>query len=542
MKKARFKLLALAVMTVLGTSCSPAALPSSAPSSHIDQASTKISATVGPAESTSTATPYPVTTRATVGPSQTDFPSGFNTLTGLMAADPSLLTIPAVLVSVSHFPPSARPQSGLSFAPYVFEFSITTGETRFLAVFYGEAPAPQVPMTGNCGVRGEPFIQTDLLLGNRGWFDANQNGFQDPGEEVVAGVCVNLYDVNGKVLQQTTTDSNGYYGFNVQTSQTYKVGFVKPSGLNFTKENVGQPNLDSNADPNTGMTADMTLSQDDLSWDAGLVADPASSAPTPDPSSTPEAALGPVRSGRLFYKYVAGSFTDSCLIDAFASPEVLSQIPHCAFVTHEVEGGGSMISLDRFNKIALENEKNAIPAFEYASNLFTQQPPAGGLPAKQLNVFYAFLNQSGWTYDPLYQAYLRYVDTADKNSAGVLHPEIDRLTGRQLHFENVIIVMADTDVVSPTNLNIHLDEGNDGYAYLFRDGQMYKIRWSTRAGAYEKQTALRHPMQFVNMDGSPAALKPGHTWVIIVTPFSYFAEQTPGSYLVRYAAPQGEMR
>src|SRR5258708_8958882 len=156
MKKARFKLLALAVMPVLGTSCSPAALPSSAPSSHIDKASTKIPATVGPAESTSRATPYSVRTRATVGPSQTDFPSGFNTLTGLMAADPSLLTIPAVLVSVSHFPPSARPQSGLSFAPYVFEFSITTGETRFLAVFYGDAPAPQGRMTGNCGVRGEP--------------------------------------------------------------------------------------------------------------------------------------------------------------------------------------------------------------------------------------------------------------------------------------------------------------------------------------------------------------------------------------------------
>jgi hypothetical protein len=54
-----------------------------------------------------------------------------NPLTGLAVEDPSLLQIPATLLSISHFPVTARPQAGLSFAPYVFEIYITEGATVF---------------------------------------------------------------------------------------------------------------------------------------------------------------------------------------------------------------------------------------------------------------------------------------------------------------------------------------------------------------------------------------------------------------------------
>ena len=100
--------------------------------------------------------------------------------------------------------------------------------------------------------------------------------------------------------------------------------------------------------------------------------------------------------------------------------------------------------------------------------------------------------------------------------------------------------MADTDVVSRTNIDIHLDEGNSGDAYLFRDGRLFPINWSTKADTYEKKTGLRRPIQFLNDDGSPAALKPGHTWVTIITPFSSVKAQQPGMYLVKYAPPDGE--
>src|ERR1043165_9234312 len=142
-----------------------------------------------------------------------------NPLTGLPVADPTLLQLPALLVSISHFPVTARPQAGLSFAPYVFEIYITEGATRFLTTFYGEFPAPEVPIVGNCPVRRDPFTQTAMILGNQVWLDVNKDNIQQPWERGVGGVCVNLYDPNGTLLQQTTTDSNGYYGFNVQPGQ-----------------------------------------------------------------------------------------------------------------------------------------------------------------------------------------------------------------------------------------------------------------------------------------------------------------------------------
>ena len=491
---------------------------------------------------TFTPTPQSTSTPASYGPDQVNFPSNVNPLTGQPVADPSLFKIPAMLVSISNFPPAARPQAGLSFAPYVFQFSITQGDDRFLTVFYGEFPYPEVPVTGNCEVRQGAFVKTGTILGSRVWFDANQNGILDPGEGGVGGVCVNLYDANGNLIQQTTTDSNGYYGFNVQSGEDYTIEFVKPDDMEFAQSNIGDDSHDSDANPSNGKTPLIHVSGDDLSWDAGLIVSPNAATPTGTPVPLPEASIGPVRSGRLLYAYVAHFFTDSGLVYAFASPEVFAKIPMCYCVVHDVEGGGNMLDLQRFKTITLENGKKSDSNFNYTGNLYADQPPAGGVPASQLNVFYAYLNQSGWTYDPLSQSWLRSTDTADPNNAGVLHPDVDRLNGRQLHFENVIVVMADTDVVEPTNLDIHLDPGNTGYAFLFRDGLMYKIRWSTLADDYEKQTGFERPIRFINADGSPAALKPGHTWVIIVTPFSYFSEGQGGAYLVRYVAPQGEAR
>ena len=514
------------------------------PAATLQPESTQTSTSTPTQQQTSTATfiatPQSTSTPSSYGPD--NFPANINPLTGQPVADPSLLSIPAMLVSISNFPATARPQAGLSFAPYVFEFSITEGANRFLTAFYGEFPFPEVPVTGGCEVRQGVFMKTGTLLGNQVWLDANSNGIQDPGEEGVGGVCVNLDDANGNLIQQTTTDSNGYYGFNVESGDDYTIEFVKPDGMEFTQPNVADDDHDSDADPSTGKTKLIHVTGDDLSWDAGLIASSNAATPTGTLTPLPEASIGPVRSGRLLYSYISHFFSNSGLVYAFASPEVLVKIPMCYCVVHDVDSGGNMLDLERFKEISLDNQRRKSSDFNYDSNLYRDQPPAGGVPASQINVFYANLDQSGWTYDPLYRSWLRSTDTSDPNSAGVLHLDTDRLNGRQLHFENVIIVMADTDVVEPTNLDIHLDPGNTNDAFLFRDGLMYKIKWSTLAGDYEKKTGFERPIRFINADGSPAALKPGHTWVIIVTPFSYFAEGQSGSYLIRYIPPQGEAR
>jgi hypothetical protein len=533
---------AVITFALLVNGCAPGNVSGLGPGTTGPQPTTETSTSTVQAPA-APASPQPTAAPVTYGPEPEDFPAGINPLTGQEVRDPELLKVPAVLISISHFPATARPQAGLSFAPYVFEFSITGGETRFLAAFYGQYPAPETPIRGDCQVRPDIFTQSATLLGNRVWLDLDANGLQSPDEPGIPGICVDLYDAGGGLIESTSTDLNGYFGFNVKPGASYSLGFRRPPYLDFTRANVGNDDADSDPDPMNGRTNNIAVQQDDLLWDAGMFPNALYVAPTPDPLTAPKAEVGPVRSGRLLYRYIGDFFQDSCLIYAFASSEVLPLIPHCSFVTHEVSGGGFMLDISRMKAIAEDNQrKTSSRPFNYTSNVFSDRVPAGGRPGMQINEFWASLNQSAWKYDPLYQAYLRYVDTADKNAPGVLHAEVDRLTGRQLHFENVVIVMADTDVVSPTNLDIHLDQGSSGYAFLFRDGREFPIKWSTRSGAYEQQTGFRRPIAFVNNDGSPAALKPGHTWIIIVTPFSTVKEQQPGVYFVGYAAPKGEAR
>jgi len=530
-------LLLLSVVVLIFLACAAAGGTATQSAPMVVETQTALPAAVLTLDPTSTPVPQPFATPSSFGPDRESFPKGYNPLSGQPVEDPGMLRIPAMLISISHFPPVARPQAGLSFAPWVFEFYITEGATRFLSVFHGAFPQPEIPITGNCEIRKEPFTQTAQILGNQVWLDKNKNGRQESYEPGVGGICVNLYDEAGKLVQSTTTDTNGYYGFNVQPAK-YTVEFVLPEWLSFTTQNVGDENADSDADQLSGR-ADANVHSTVLYLDAGLI--PSEQLiPTPSESTKlPKAQVGPVRSGRLMYADIAGFFQDSCLIYAFASAEVLSEIPKCSMVTHEDAGGGSMLTLERLQAIAQDNKNHTRGGFNYASNLFTEEAPEGGVPAKQINVYVALLNQSGWTYDPLYGSWLRFVDDADNATAGQLHADTDRLTGRQLHFENFVIIFPEVDVVSPTNLDIHLEQGSIGPAVLFRDGMKYDIRWSTKAGEYEKNTGERRPMQFVNLDGSPAALKPGSTWIFVASPYSIVSDEGGGTWKLRYYAPAG---
>ena len=511
-----FHVIQIILIVFLLSGCiSTAVLPTDTPLSQTNIA-TEISSPQ--AEATQTAVPTPVN----------------SPLTGLPVEDPSLLRFPALLVSISHFPVEARPQAGLSFAPYVFEIYITEGATRFLTTFYGEFPAPEVPILGDCEVRREIFSQTATILGNQVWQDENQNGIHELGENGIGGVCVNLYDEAGTLLQQTTTDSNGYYGFNVHPGK-YILEVRKPPGMEFAQKDAGTEANNSDVDQATGRTEALDITSSLLDVDAGLIplSIPAAA------SELPPAKVGPVRSGRLIYADIAAFFPDSCLIYAFASAEVLEQLPYCAFVDHDIQGGGYMLGIPELIQLAKDSKKPD-HVIDYTSNVYSEAPPEGGVDASQLHVFMAWLNQSAWKYDPLYGSWWRYVDNADESTAGIVHPEIDRLTGRQLHFENVIVLFAQHDVISPTNLDIHLEQDWRGDALLFRDGKMYKIRWSTVATDEEFETGRRKPIQFLDLDDQTLfPLKPGHTWILVVTPETTVTEQSPSQWLLQFFQPPG---
>ena len=491
-----------------------------------------------PASQTSTVTaspiPQPAIVATSIAPEPTQPVVTINPLTGLPVQDPSLLNLPAVLVSISHFPPSARPQAGLSFAPYIFEIYITEGATRFLTTFYGEFPAPEMNITGNCKVRTEPFNQTDFVLGNRIWLDANHNQMQDAWERGIGGVCVNLYDASNNLLQQTITDSNGYYAFNVTTGK-YFIEVIKPNGMEFDQKKVGNEEQDSDVGQASGRSDAVDVSSTLLNLDAGLIL---LNGQTPSSNLAPP-QVGPVRSGRLIYADIASFFRGSCLIFAYASAEVLVKLPKCAFVDHILQGGGYMLPIDEMKQLA--NDRKDVHAPEnYTSNIFSADAPEGGVPASRLDVYFAWLNQSAWVYDAASQSWWRYVDDADPQTAGILHSEVDRLNKRQLQFENVIVLFTKHDVISPRNLNIHLEKDLSGDALLFRNGRMYKIRWSTHVNEEELNNGIRKPIRFYFPDEKTLfPLKPGHTWITVVTPLTAVTEKSVGNWLMQFSQPPG---
>jgi hypothetical protein len=69
---------------------------------------------------------------------------------------------------------------------------------------------------------------------------------------------------------------------------------------------------------------------------------------------------------------------------------------------------------------------------------------------------------------------------------------------------------------------------------------VYKIRWSTVATDEEMQSGRRKPIQFLNLDDqTPFPLKPGHTWISVVTPETSVAEKSAGEWLLQFVQPEG---
>ncbi len=91
-------------------------------------------------------------------------------------------------------------------------------------------------------------------LGDFIWYDADSDGEQDSGELGLAGVTVELRDVNNVFITSAVTDSNGLYLFTGLAAATYRVVVLTgtlPAGVNTTPTNIGGTDL---AVPMDGVT------------------------------------------------------------------------------------------------------------------------------------------------------------------------------------------------------------------------------------------------------------------------------------------------
>lgn len=114
-------------------------------------------------------------------------------------------------------------------------------------------------------------------IAGRYFLDGNRDGV-DNAEPGLGGKTVSLLDANGALIRTTTTAADGSYLFAQVEPGTYKVAFAEPTdGLVFTGQNVGADDaVDSDVDPQTGVTATITLAPGEAKTDIDAgVKDPA---------------------------------------------------------------------------------------------------------------------------------------------------------------------------------------------------------------------------------------------------------------------------
>ncbi|MBX7105662.1 MAG: carboxypeptidase regulatory-like domain-containing protein, partial [Gemmataceae bacterium] len=162
--------------------------------------------------------------------------------------------------------------AGSSNANSAYNLSLVPGATYQLRVAANQSP------TGNLAVTSDPAPKTatDVVFGGatadisgKVWTDTNGNGRFDAGDTLVGGVTVFLLDSTNVVLDARVTAGDGTYSFIMIPPGTYSIRFDSlslPPGSVFTTQNApGSTAADnSDADPATGQTAQLTLAMGDV--------------------------------------------------------------------------------------------------------------------------------------------------------------------------------------------------------------------------------------------------------------------------------------
>ena len=163
---------------------------------------------------------------------------------------------------------------------------------------------------------------------------------------------------------------------------------------------------------------------------------------------------------------------------------------------------------------------------------FSKTVPNHGKYADQVNILFNYQNRGEWYYDAGSGKYMRWIeyfeDEEDKDYDMI--PLVDRVTGDQLGFSNVIIIYAKYTEEAPSRYLIDIWGNNKGRkAHFFRDGQVFEGTWTAGNDA--------DPMQFFNDVGEPMALKPGNTWIVIAGLNSSFEEISTNVWELFFSYP-----
>jgi hypothetical protein len=254
--------------------------------------------------------------------------------------------------------------------------------------------------------------------------------------------------------------------------------------------------------------------------------------------------VGPVRSARLADMQLAGMYqtifafasadprvknTLSAELDGLAVTVKESTCPAlCDNGQHNVNSVFANISkFDEYAKTKkINNYRQIVTGMVFDSIL----PETDFSQGNSVLIRYNDLNESEWRYDLLQRKYLRWTETNIPETPVKLIPLNDQLTGKQLAFDNVVLLYARYNEYNPTLHNIELWANRGARkAIFFREGRMITGYWRSQAND--------RPMVFFNDANKTIPLKPGNTWFVILGLESTIDQAEPGQWKVQFAIP-----
>ncbi len=255
--------------------------------------------------------------------------------------------------------------------------------------------------------------------------------------------------------------------------------------------------------------------------------------------------IGPVRSGRFvdaqlvtMYSGIlaygsADEDTDEEINEKLGDYAISNlEAPDPVFMgtdTHSVVGVfANSAALTQFvNEQGLKNGAPDLPGMTFSEGV-----PDHGQYADQVNILFNYNNRGEWRYDKSSGKYLRwieYFEDEDDRTYDMI-PLVDRNTGDQLAFSNVVIIFAEYTELAPSRYLIDIWGNDKGKkAYFFRDGQVFEGKWRAKNDS--------DPMQFINDQGESMALKPGNTWIVIASLNSTYEEIDPAVWELFFYPP-----
>lgn len=250
--------------------------------------------------------------------------------------------------------------------------------------------------------------------------------------------------------------------------------------------------------------------------------------------------IGPLRSGRLVDAELVNTYggilvygnadprVDKVLVDGLGTRAITFDDAPCPMIcgkdTHNIDG--VFVNSGATTQFATQQKINNDRP-DLRGMVFDARVPSNQGNAALLGVMFGPENRGEWRFNTASGSYRRWIEELRSGNQFAQVPLIDRNNGKQLSFENVIILFSRYNELIPTMFEMEISENTSSRrAVYFRDGKMFEGFWQSGGPS--------QPLQLMNSWGAPAALKPGNSWLILVGLSSDLSQPEPGHWELEY--------